>query len=72
MSALPPNLSPREAEILRLVGRGLSNKQIAAELGVSSATVKSHIANARLRLGRQWSDNRAQLALRVAKGELCR
>jgi len=36
-------LSPRETEILALVSRGLENKQIAVELGVSEATVKTHL-----------------------------
>jgi len=36
-------LSPRETEILALVSRGFENKQIAVELGVSEATVKTHL-----------------------------
>jgi FixJ family two-component response regulator len=37
-------LTPREAEVLRLVVRGLLNKQVAAELGISEKTVKVHRA----------------------------
>ena len=38
-------LSAREAEVLRLISQGKANKQIAADLGLSEATVKTHIAH---------------------------
>jgi DNA-binding NarL/FixJ family response regulator len=46
------DLSPREVEVLRLLAAGRSNAQIAAELVVSDATVKTHVSNilAKLRL----------------------
>jgi LuxR family transcriptional regulator, maltose regulon positive regulatory protein len=43
-------LSPRETEILGLVARGLSNKQIAAELTLSEHTVHRHVANILVKL----------------------
>ncbi|WP_329343103.1 response regulator transcription factor [Streptomyces sp. NBC_01352] len=46
-SAVPADLSaltPRELEVLTLLGRGLSNTELAAELTLSEATVKSHVA----------------------------
>jgi DNA-binding NarL/FixJ family response regulator len=53
-------LSPREAEILRLAARGLSNKQIAKELYISIATVKFHLTNIFRTLG---ISNRTEAAL---------
>jgi DNA-binding NarL/FixJ family response regulator len=41
--ALPAGLSPREAEILSLVARGLSNREIGKELFISEHTAANHI-----------------------------
>lgn len=38
-------LSPREREVLRLVARGLANKQIARRLQITERTVKAHLTN---------------------------
>jgi len=38
-----PQLSPREREVLALVGQGLANKQIARRLGIAERTVKAHL-----------------------------
>lgn len=38
-------LTPREIEILQLVGRGPSNAEIARDLSVSLATAKSHVGS---------------------------
>ncbi|HEY1523999.1 MAG TPA: response regulator transcription factor [Solirubrobacteraceae bacterium] len=40
-----PDLSARELEVLRLVGRGLPNKLIARELEISEKTVKAHLTS---------------------------
>jgi two-component system response regulator NreC len=46
-----PSATPRELEVLRLVAKGYSNKEIAIELGVSIKTVEVHKANAMRKLG---------------------
>jgi DNA-binding NarL/FixJ family response regulator len=42
---LPDGLTPREAEVLNLIAAGRSNAEIARELFISEATVKTHINN---------------------------
>ena len=41
----PDELTEREKEVLALLGRGMSNKEIARELSVSEKTVKAHVSS---------------------------
>ena len=60
-------LTPREREVLELIGRGLSNKRIALELGVSEKTVKTHVGHLLAKLG---VTDRTQAALRAVRSGL--
>lgn len=60
------DLSPREVEILRRIAGGLSNKQIALELGVSEETVKTHLKSAFSKL--HVSDRSHAIAIAMERG----
>ena len=49
--SLPDDLTQREAEVLSLIARGLSNREIAGTLVVSEATVKTHINHVFAKIG---------------------
>jgi HD-GYP domain-containing protein (c-di-GMP phosphodiesterase class II) len=60
----PSGLTGREVEVLRLVARGLSNKQIAGSLLISSKTAGSHVEHIYTKIG---VSNRAQASLFAMK-----
>ena len=47
----PDALTPRETEVLRLLAKGLANKEIARALGIGEKTVKTHVSNILSKLG---------------------
>jgi HD-GYP domain-containing protein (c-di-GMP phosphodiesterase class II) len=60
----PAGLTDREVEVLRLLARGMSNKEIAAELVISPKTVGAHLEHVYAKLG---VSNRAMASLFAAK-----
>lgn len=57
-------LTGREREVLALVGRGVANKEIARELGISERTARTHVSNI---LGKLGLASRTQAALYAAR-----
>lgn len=49
--SLPPHLTPRQTEVLRLLQRGFSTSQIATELHLSTETVRNHVRHLLRALG---------------------
>lgn len=60
---LMPLLSPRETDVLRLIAQGLANKQIAGELALGEATVKTHVRHILEKLGAPDRTRAATLAM---------
>jgi DNA-binding NarL/FixJ family response regulator len=60
----PEALTERETDVLRLVAKGLANKEIATELSIGEKTVKTHVSNILMKLGVQ---SRTQAALYAAQ-----
>ena len=58
------DLTPREREVLALVGAGLNNTEIAARLHLSMSTVKSHVTNVLAKTGSRDRVHAAILAIR--------
>lgn len=61
------HLSGRQRDVLRLLGEGLSNRDIGTRLGVSACTVKSHVRSIFIALG---AENRLQAVLRAQRAGL--
>jgi DNA-binding NarL/FixJ family response regulator len=61
---LPEGITPREAEVLGLMARGLTNPRIGAELGISRGTAKVHVQNIIAKLG---VSDRTQAAVRAVE-----
>ena len=64
----PDRLTPREVEVLRLIAAGLSNREIAARLSVTVATVKTHLEHILQKM--QVSDRTQAAVQAVTRGLL--
>jgi DNA-binding NarL/FixJ family response regulator len=65
-------ITPRDEDVLRLLGQGCSNKEIARQLNISPRTVKQHLRTLFLRAGIKQGRKRVTLATAVyEKGHLC-
>ena len=53
LPGVPDNLTPREAEVLALIGEGLSNREIGERLVLGQATVKTHVNRIFAKIGVQ-------------------
>jgi DNA-binding NarL/FixJ family response regulator len=60
-----PALTPRQRDILTLIARGRSNKEIAFALGIRERTVKFHVAALFARLGTSSRTEALVVALRT-------
>ena len=56
----PVELTPREIEVMNLIGKGCTNREIAEELYLAEGTVKTHVTNI---LNRLDLKNRSQIAI---------
>jgi two-component system nitrate/nitrite response regulator NarP len=63
-AARAPSLTPRERELVELVRRGLRNRDIASQLGVTEGTVKVYLHAIFDKVG---VDNRTELAMRASE-----
>jgi DNA-binding CsgD family transcriptional regulator len=63
-SSLPDGLSPREAEVLKLIATGCSTREIAEHLTISSHTVERHITHAYGKIGARGRAEATAYALR--------
>lgn len=61
--AADDQLSPREIDVLRLIGEGNANKQIADKLSIGETTVKNHISNILSKLGANDRTHAVTIAL---------
>jgi DNA-binding NarL/FixJ family response regulator len=63
---LQPDLTARELDVLRLIAKGMRNKEIAAQLGIGEETTQGHVKNILLKFG--LHDRTEAVAVAVRRG----
>ncbi|MFK0312183.1 response regulator transcription factor [Pseudomonas sp. NPDC090233] len=62
-------ITDRESDVIRLLGQGMTNKQIGLQLGISHYTVRDHISSMLKKLN---MNSRVELAILVLRSETYR
>ena len=65
--SMQQDLTPRELDVLQCIAQGMSNKQVAQKLSVSTTTVRSHVSSMIRKLN---VENRTQLAIYARENDL--
>ena len=65
--SMQQDLTPRELDVLQCIAQGMSNKQVAQKLSVSTTTVRSHVSSMIRKLN---MENRTQLAIYARENDL--
>lgn len=63
-SAVPVQLTPKEQQVLDLIGEGMTNRQIGTRLGLAEKTVKNHVSAMLAKLGVESRTQAAIIATR--------
>jgi RNA polymerase sigma factor (sigma-70 family) len=64
VSSVPERLTPRESDVIQLVAKGMTNRQIADTLSISPGTVKIHVERI---IGKLGVSDRTQAAVRAVE-----
>jgi len=80
---LRQRLSPRSSQVFQLLGRGLTDREVARRLGITLGTLRSHLADLRIllrlssleevrRVARDWGVGKIRIFAEIKPGRLSR